>query len=137
MKIVTCIKQVPGSSNVKIDEVTGVLIRDGKNTKMNPYDLYALETALRIKESVNDCTITTITIVIIPINVLCEKRTITAAIPPIYGPINGIKSVIPQSKPNNNGAFNPNIAKPTASQTNTIEATSNIPLTYFLTSVAI
>lgn len=61
MKIVTCIKQVPGSSNVKIDEVTGVLIRDGKNTKMNPYDLYALETALRIKESVNDCTITAIT----------------------------------------------------------------------------
>ena len=61
MKIVTCIKQVPGSSNVKIDEVTGVLIRDGKNTKMNPYDLYALETALRIKESVKDCTITTIT----------------------------------------------------------------------------
>lgn len=61
MKIVTCIKQVPGSSNVKIDPVTGVLIRDGKNTKMNPYDLYAIETALRIKEQVKDCTITTIT----------------------------------------------------------------------------
>ena len=61
MKIVTCIKQVPASSNVKIDPVTGVLIRDGKNTKMNPYDLYALETALRIKESVKDCNISTIT----------------------------------------------------------------------------
>ena len=61
MKIVTCIKQVPASSNVKIDPVTGVLIRDGKNTKMNPYDLYALETALRIKEMVKDCKISTIT----------------------------------------------------------------------------
>ena len=50
MNIVVCIKQVPASSDVKIDPVTGVLIRDGNNTKMNPYDLYGLETALRIKE---------------------------------------------------------------------------------------
>lgn len=52
MKIVTCIKQVPASSEVQIDPVTGVLIRDGSNTKMNPYDLYGIETALRIKEKV-------------------------------------------------------------------------------------
>lgn len=52
MKIVSCIKQVPGSSEVEIDPVTGNLIRDGKNAKMNPYDLYAIETALRIKEEV-------------------------------------------------------------------------------------
>lgn len=51
MNIIVCIKQVPGSSNVKIDPQTGVLIRDGNNAKMNPYDLYALETALRMKES--------------------------------------------------------------------------------------
>jgi electron transfer flavoprotein beta subunit len=51
MKIVVCIKQVPGSSEVKIDPNTGVLIRDGNNTKMNPYDLYSLETALRLKEA--------------------------------------------------------------------------------------
>lgn len=50
MNIVVCIKQVPASSDVKIDPVTGTLIRDGNNTKMNPYDLYALEVALRIKE---------------------------------------------------------------------------------------
>lgn len=50
MNIVVCIKQVPASSDVKIDPVTGVLIRDGNNTKMNPYDLYGIETALRIKE---------------------------------------------------------------------------------------
>lgn len=51
MKIVVCIKQVPGTAQVEIDEKTGVLKRDGVESKMNPYDLYALETALRIKES--------------------------------------------------------------------------------------
>ncbi len=50
MNIVVCVKQVPASSEVKIDPVTGVLIRDGNNSKMNPYDLYALEVALRMKE---------------------------------------------------------------------------------------
>ncbi|MGL4910046.1 MAG: electron transfer flavoprotein subunit beta/FixA family protein [Cetobacterium sp.] len=50
MKIVVCIKQVPGSSNVNVDPITGVLIRDGVDSKINPYDLYALETALKLKE---------------------------------------------------------------------------------------
>ncbi|MCQ2795975.1 MAG: electron transfer flavoprotein subunit beta/FixA family protein [Bacilli bacterium] len=50
MNILVCIKQVPASSNVKIDPVTGTLIRDGSNVKMNPYDLFALEMALLIKE---------------------------------------------------------------------------------------
>jgi electron transfer flavoprotein beta subunit len=49
MEMLVCIKQVPGTSNVNVDPVTGVLIRDGVESKMNPYDLYALETALRIK----------------------------------------------------------------------------------------
>ena len=49
MHFVVCIKQVPGTSEVELDPVTGVLIRDARNTKMNPYDLYAIETALRIK----------------------------------------------------------------------------------------
>lgn len=53
MKIVVCIKQVPASSNVQIDPVTGILLRDGKETKMNPYDLYAIEAAMRIKEATN------------------------------------------------------------------------------------
>ena len=52
MNIVVCIKQVPASSDVQIDPITGNLIRDGSNTKMNPYDLYAIETALKIKEQV-------------------------------------------------------------------------------------
>jgi electron transfer flavoprotein beta subunit len=50
MEIIVCIKQVPGTSKVQVDPVTGVLIRDGIDTKMNPYDLYALETAIRLKE---------------------------------------------------------------------------------------
>ncbi|MCR3761044.1 electron transfer flavoprotein subunit beta/FixA family protein [Clostridium felsineum] len=52
MEILVCIKQVPGTSKVEVDEKTGVLKRDGVDSKMNPYDLYALETALRIKEKV-------------------------------------------------------------------------------------
>jgi electron transfer flavoprotein beta subunit len=51
MNILVCIKQVPGTSKVEVDPLTGVLKRDGIDSKMNPYDLYALETALKIKES--------------------------------------------------------------------------------------
>jgi electron transfer flavoprotein beta subunit len=50
MEIIVCIKQVPGTSKVQVDPVTGVLVRDGIDTKMNPYDLFALETALKLKE---------------------------------------------------------------------------------------
>ena len=51
MKIIVCIKQVPGTTQVDIDPETGVLKRSGVPVKMNPYDLYALETALRLRES--------------------------------------------------------------------------------------
>jgi electron transfer flavoprotein beta subunit len=50
MNIIVCIKQVPGTTQVDIDPETGVLKRDGVSAKMNPYDLYALEAALRIKK---------------------------------------------------------------------------------------
>ena len=60
MNILVCIKQVPGTNKVEVDEQTGVLKRAGIESKMNPYDLYALETALRIKERVGG-TITAIT----------------------------------------------------------------------------
>ncbi len=53
MKIAVCIKQVPGTTQVEVDPVTGTLKRDGVESKLNPYDLYALETALRIKETVS------------------------------------------------------------------------------------
>ena len=50
MNIFVCIKQVPGTNKVDIDPVTGTLKRGGVDSKMNPYDLYALETALRLRE---------------------------------------------------------------------------------------
>ena len=50
MDILVCIKQVPASNKVEVDPVTGVLLRNGADSKMNPYDLYALETALQIQE---------------------------------------------------------------------------------------
>ncbi len=50
MEILVCVKQVPGTSEVEVDEKTGVLKRDGIDSKMNPYDLYAIETAIKIKE---------------------------------------------------------------------------------------
>ncbi|MFO7936757.1 MAG: electron transfer flavoprotein subunit beta/FixA family protein [Kiritimatiellia bacterium] len=49
MNITVCIKQVPGTSEVEVDEETGVLKRDGIDSKMNPFDLFALETALRLR----------------------------------------------------------------------------------------
>ena len=50
MEILVCIKQVPGSNKVEVDPVTGVLKRSGADNKINPYDLFALETGLRLKE---------------------------------------------------------------------------------------
>ncbi len=50
MNIVVCIKQVPSTNKVEVDPVTGVLKRNGVESKMNPYDLYALETAFVLKE---------------------------------------------------------------------------------------
>lgn len=50
MKILVCVKQVPGSSNVEVDPVTGVLKRSGIPSKINPYDLYGMETALCLTE---------------------------------------------------------------------------------------
>lgn len=61
MKIISCIKQVPSSSKVDVDPVTGVLIRSSQATKMNPYDLYALEAAFEMKEMnkfIEICTVT-------------------------------------------------------------------------------
>ena len=60
MNILVCIKQVPGTNKVEMDEKTGVLKRDGVSSKMNPYDLYAIETALWIKEKTGG-TVTAVT----------------------------------------------------------------------------
>ena len=51
MNIVVCVKQVPDTAEMRIDPVTNNLIRDGVTNIMNPYDQYALEAALELKES--------------------------------------------------------------------------------------
>ena len=51
MEIIVCIKQVPATANVEVDPVTGVLKREGVESKVNPYDLFAVETSLRLREA--------------------------------------------------------------------------------------
>lgn len=50
MNIIVCIKQVPETADIKIDPQTNTLIREGVSSIINPYDMYALEEAIRIKE---------------------------------------------------------------------------------------
>ena len=50
MHIVVPIKQVPETSNVQMDKESGTMIRSGSDAIVNPLDLYALETALQIRE---------------------------------------------------------------------------------------
>ncbi len=50
MKICCCIKQVPGTTEVKINPETNTLVREGVETQINPFDVYALEEAVRTKE---------------------------------------------------------------------------------------
>ena len=50
MKICCCIKQVPATTDVKIDPETNRLVREGVENQINPFDLYALEEAVRTKE---------------------------------------------------------------------------------------
>lgn len=50
MLVVACIKQVPDTTQVKIDPVTGTLVREGVPFIMNPFDIHALEEALRLKD---------------------------------------------------------------------------------------
>ncbi|MEW6070003.1 MAG: electron transfer flavoprotein subunit beta/FixA family protein [Candidatus Thermoplasmatota archaeon] len=51
MRFIVCVKQVPDTTEVKIDPKTGTLIREGVPSILNPFDQYALEEALRIKSS--------------------------------------------------------------------------------------
>ncbi len=50
MKICVCIKQVPATTEVKFDPETNTLIREGVDSQINPFDVYALEEAVRVKE---------------------------------------------------------------------------------------
>jgi electron transfer flavoprotein alpha/beta subunit len=50
MNILLCVKQVPDTTEIKIDPVKNTLIRDGVPSILNPFDGYALEAAARIKD---------------------------------------------------------------------------------------
>ncbi|MBM3253807.1 MAG: electron transfer flavoprotein subunit beta/FixA family protein [Candidatus Omnitrophica bacterium] len=50
MNIIVCIKQVPDTTTVKIDPKTNTLIREGVKSIINPFDMYATEEGLRIRE---------------------------------------------------------------------------------------
>ena len=50
MNIVVCLKQVPGTTQVKIDPQTNTLVRTGITSILNPFDYYALEEGVRLKE---------------------------------------------------------------------------------------
>ena len=50
MKIVVCIKQVPDSANIRINPETRTLMREGAAAIVNPFDMYAIEAALQIRD---------------------------------------------------------------------------------------
>jgi electron transfer flavoprotein beta subunit len=50
MRIVVCLKQVPDTTDVKLDPVTHTLIREGTISIPNPYDMHALTEAVRLKK---------------------------------------------------------------------------------------
>jgi len=50
MHIVVCIKQVPDSTQIRVHPVTNTIMRQGVPSVINPYDLFALEEALRLRE---------------------------------------------------------------------------------------
>ena len=61
MKIVVCMKQVPDTTEVKLDPVTNNLIRDGIPAIINPDDKCGIECALEIKERIPGTTVTVVT----------------------------------------------------------------------------
>jgi len=50
MHIVVCIKQVPDSAQIRVHPVTNTIMRQGVPAIVNPYDLFALEEGLRLKD---------------------------------------------------------------------------------------
>ena len=50
MHIVVCVKQVPDSAQIRVHPVTNTIMRQGVPTIINPYDLFSLEEALRLRD---------------------------------------------------------------------------------------
>ena len=61
MNIAVCIKQVPDSNDVRVDPETKTMIRQGVESIINPFDAYALEEAVRIRERLGEGKVTVIT----------------------------------------------------------------------------
>ena len=61
MHIAVCIKQVPDAKNVRIDPDTNTLVRQGVESIINPFDLFAVEAALKMKDAHSDTRVTAIT----------------------------------------------------------------------------
>lgn len=53
MNIIVCVKQVPGTTEVKMNKETNTIIREGIESIINPFDTFAIEEALKIKDKVN------------------------------------------------------------------------------------
>lgn len=58
MNILVCVKQVPDTTEIRIDPVRNVLIREGVPSVLNPFDSYALEAAARVRDREPDTKIT-------------------------------------------------------------------------------
>ncbi|MFA5974633.1 MAG: electron transfer flavoprotein subunit beta/FixA family protein [Elusimicrobiota bacterium] len=61
MHIIVCIKQTPATTNVQINPKTGTLNREGMAAAINPFDEFAIEEAVRIKERIPGSTVSVVT----------------------------------------------------------------------------
>ena len=66
MNILVCVKQVPDTTEIRIDPVRNVLIREGVPSILNPFDGYALEAAARIKDAHPETRITVLSLKPLP-----------------------------------------------------------------------
>ncbi len=60
MRIIVCVKQVPDTTEIKIDPKTNTLIREGVESILNPYDQFAVEESVRIRDLAGEGKITVI-----------------------------------------------------------------------------
>ncbi len=73
MKIVVCFKQVPDTTEVRLDPVTNTLIREGVPSIINPDDKCGIEAALRIKEQIPGTTVTVLSMGIPSVDVAMRE----------------------------------------------------------------
>ena len=81
MHIAVCIKQVPDSAQIRVHPVTNTIMRQGVPAIVNPFDLFALEEALRIKDATG-ATVTVLTMGPPPVKRRCASVCRLAPITP-------------------------------------------------------